>query len=144
MMACVKVVLFYESQPLWKVPLPALPVFRSADEKNRKRHNFINCEVCLQPVWSPDSSCLLLVGPIFSHVAVFHNLSNYFGEYNVITTHTTDGWRYENGTQVVINCSLPLTLISILQFGVQASKTSILEYHPQIVLENHVYTWFEM
>ncbi len=39
---------------------------------------------------------------------MFQDLSNYLGEYNVITTNRTDGQSNENKTQVVINLGFAL------------------------------------
>lgn len=41
---------------------------------------------------------------VFSHIAVFPDLSHYFDEFNVIKTDRSEGQSYKNKTQAAINC----------------------------------------
>ncbi len=47
-----------------------------------------------------------------SDVAVFPDLSNYFGEYSVIVNTKYDGWNTENKTYIVVNWNYPLIILT--------------------------------
>lgn len=54
-------------------------------------------EVCLKPLWSSDCTYLPASWLLFSNVAVFPELSNYFGECNVMVTDRIYLQKYDPG-----------------------------------------------
>lgn len=57
----------------------------------------------------------LSVAPLDIFLVTSPDLSNYFGEYNVVIIDETDGWSNENKTQIIINRGLRLKSILFTQ-----------------------------